>query len=113
MLKRKAYGHLEDWKKSRTVQGLLIGGARQVGKTTLVREFAREHYENVAEVNFHENKSAVETIGKAADSRDLFLRISALSRTEIVSSRLNFNGHPFFDFKIKVFKAVNLAGIIC
>ena len=87
MLKRKAYGHLEDWKKSRTVQGLLIGGARQVGKTTLVREFAREHYENVAEVNFHENKSAVETIGKAADSRDLFLRISALSRTEIVPGK--------------------------
>ena len=31
---------------------LLIRGARQVGKTHLVRDFAKSHFENVAEVNF-------------------------------------------------------------
>ncbi len=84
MLKRKAYKKLVSWKKNKTAQGLLIDGARQVGKTTLIREFARDHYKHVAEIDFYENKTAAKTIDAAVDTRDLLLRISALSRSELV-----------------------------
>jgi predicted AAA+ superfamily ATPase len=87
MLKRKAYAMLEAWKKNKTNQGLLVTGARQVGKTTLIREFAKANYERVAEVNFFENKDAVKTISEARDAKDLFMRITALSRTEILSGK--------------------------
>lgn len=54
-----------------------------MGKTTTIREFAAAHYERTAEVNFFQNESAVKTINEAKDARDLLLRISALSRTEL------------------------------
>jgi predicted AAA+ superfamily ATPase len=45
-LKRKAYNKLLQWKQEPERKPLLIRGARQVGKTTLVRQFAKEfiHY---------------------------------------------------------------------
>jgi predicted AAA+ superfamily ATPase len=43
---RKAYQRLLAWKTSQNRKPLLLRGARQVGKTTLVRQFAKEftHY---------------------------------------------------------------------
>lgn len=83
MLKRKITQKFIEWKKSKTSQALLVMGARQVGKTTSIRNFGLSHYENIAEVNFFQNASAVETIAAAQDAADLLLRISALSRTEM------------------------------
>ena len=84
MLQRSAYGQLMDWKRLKTQQGLLIMGARQVGKTTLVREFAANEYQRLAEVNFIESPQAVDTVSKASDAKDLLLRLSILAGTEIV-----------------------------
>ncbi len=55
MLKRKASAYLESWKNSKKGECLLIKGARQIGKTFAVREFARTSYESFIEINF-ENK---------------------------------------------------------
>ena len=41
MLKRKAYSFLVSWKATKKNECLLIKGARQIGKTFTVREFAR------------------------------------------------------------------------
>lgn len=87
MLRRKVIEQLEQWKSQKTSQGLLVMGVRQCGKTTAIREFARKHYEAIAEVNFYEDRRAVETVNAAMDARDLFMRISALSGTEIIPGR--------------------------
>ena len=62
MLKRKSLAQMERWFENRTHQDLLVTGARQVGKTYLTREFARTHWENVAEINFYENSEAKEAV---------------------------------------------------
>lgn len=41
MLKRKIISKLEAWKKTIASKALLIKGARQVGMTTVVRQFAK------------------------------------------------------------------------
>ena len=43
MLHRREIGHLEAWAGRRPHKSVVIRGARQVGKSTLVREFARSH----------------------------------------------------------------------
>ncbi len=48
--KRKLYQHLLSWKKSNRRKPLIIRGARQVGKSTLVREFSKE-YDTFVELN--------------------------------------------------------------
>ena len=87
MLERKATNMLQQWKDLKTTQALIVTGARQVGKTTLIRSFAQAHYSTVAEVNFYDNKQAVETVNAAVDANDFLLRISALSRTELRPER--------------------------
>jgi predicted AAA+ superfamily ATPase len=84
MLKRKAYEKLLFWKQNKARQGLLLTGARQVGKTFLVREFAREHYESFVEINLIDNRTAAEVLSEAKDADDLFMRISLLAEAELI-----------------------------
>ena len=55
MLKRKIYEKLLDWKSNRGQHCLLIKGARQVGKTYIVREFGKAEYDSFIEINFLEH----------------------------------------------------------
>ena len=41
MLYRKAYDYMLNWKSSKDKKALLITGARQTGKTYIVREFCK------------------------------------------------------------------------
>lgn len=84
MLKRKVTQQFEQWKAAKTSQALLVMGARQVGKTTSIREFGAANYQNVAEVNFFQNARAVEAVNEAVDAADLLLRISVLSRVDMI-----------------------------
>lgn len=43
------------WKESRHRKPLLLEGVRQVGKTWILKEFGRQHYENVAYFNFDDD----------------------------------------------------------
>lgn len=79
MLWRKLQETLAEWKRNRTRQALLVSGARQVGKTTAVRAFAKAEYGNLAEVNFLGNPVAVETVSRATGAGDLLMRLSVLS----------------------------------
>lgn len=51
---RDAIKELIKWKESRRRKPLIVEGARQVGKTWLVKEFAQAHYKNLAYINFEE-----------------------------------------------------------
>ena len=53
-MKRFAIKELEKWQNSPRRKPLIIEGARQVGKTWLVKEFASTHYKNLVYVNFEE-----------------------------------------------------------
>ena len=55
MLKRKILASLLQWKNNTGKMTLLINGARQVGKTYSITQFAREQYPNYIYINFDEN----------------------------------------------------------
>ena len=54
-MKRKITGHLVEWKNSSARKPLILNGARQVGKTFILREFGRENYKNTVYVNLESN----------------------------------------------------------
>jgi len=83
MLKRKAERELLFWKEHKTTQGLLVTGARQVGKTFLIREFAKKHYTSFVEINLFTDKEAARFLDTARDEDDLFARISVLAKSEL------------------------------
>ena len=49
---------LFDWKKSPRRKPLILNGARQVGKTWLLKAFGQSHFANVAYVNFDNDETA-------------------------------------------------------
>ena len=85
MLKRKIIEKIESWKQTKTGQGLLITGARQVGKTSAVEQFARDNYRSFLKIDFVERPDAVELIGEARSLDDLIVRITALASSPIAS----------------------------
>ena len=92
MLKRKVYDELLQWKINRNNKACLINGARQVGKTFSVREFAKRNYETVYELNFLEN-SRLKTIFSG----------SLDPETILASIRLNFPEKQFSAGKTLLF----------
>ena len=55
-MKRYAMQRLIEWKTSKKRKPLIIRGARQVGKTWLMKEFGKTHFENTAYINFDNNE---------------------------------------------------------
>ena len=55
MLKRKATDALVEWKNKNDKMTLVVRGARQVGKTFVIKDFAEKYYENYVYINFEEN----------------------------------------------------------
>lgn len=53
-MKRDLYKRLLQWKQDPDRQPLLVQGARQVGKTYLLKEFGAQEYKNLCYINFEE-----------------------------------------------------------
>ena len=68
-------------------QAMLVTGARQVGKTTLIRNLGREAFPHFVEINFLENPAARKMFENATDSSDLLLRLSALAGQSLVPGK--------------------------
>ena len=56
-MKRFITEKLVKWKDSNDRKPLILKGARQVGKTYILKEFGHENYENVAYFNFENNQN--------------------------------------------------------
>ena len=67
-MKRKLLDNLVEWKKSSWRKPLILEGARQVGKTYLLQEFGRTHYQNVVYVNFDQADPDIKELFAGATS---------------------------------------------
>ena len=56
---RSAINALLQWKNKDNRKPLIIMGARQVGKTWLMKEFGRTNYDKVAYISFYNNLSVL------------------------------------------------------
>ena len=78
MIKRKIINDLIAWKQNHKREALLIKGARQVGKTTIVREFASKNYKYFVEINFEQDPIAKDAFVGSRDVRTIISRLSAM-----------------------------------
>ena len=78
MLKRKVENEIVKWYQSGRKKSLLITGARQVGKTTAVREFARVHYSHFVEINFVKFPLAKQAFDGNLDTKTIITNLSTM-----------------------------------
>ena len=81
-MKRKVEKYLEVWLRGKTA--LLIDGARQVGKTYILKDFAVRHFKHLIYKNLFEDTDALATLKGARNAEDFLLRLSALVREPMV-----------------------------
>lgn len=85
MFQRKIYNKLLEWKlESSGKTALLIEGARRVGKSTVVEEFARNEYKSYILIDF--SKASKEVKGLFDDISDLnyiFLRLQLIFHVDL------------------------------
>lgn len=77
MLKRKAYQDLLNWKNNTRGKALCIIGARQIGKTTLIREFGKSEYKHFAEINFVTDKRAADIFNGKLTAEEIITNLTA------------------------------------
>ena len=87
MLFRKAYKDIKRWYDSNNKKALLIDGARQIGKTHLIRRFLKENSESYIELNLYENNLAKESFETINNAKELLVKISGLSRNPLIKGK--------------------------
>lgn len=78
MYKRKIIKFLSDWRKKTHKEALLIKGARQVGKTTIVREFGKKNYRSFVEINFELDPNAKTAFDGKRDTKTIIGNLSLM-----------------------------------
>lgn len=82
-MRRKIYSQLLRWKESESRKPLLLLGARQVGKTWIMREFGRNEYENVVYINCDEEPLMRDLFKVDYDIQRLLIAFQAISGQSI------------------------------
>ena len=72
-LKRNAIQDLIKWKSSEDRKPLVLKGARQVGKTWLMKEFGRQAYADTVYINFDSNSRMAELFAPDLDTERLIM----------------------------------------
>ncbi len=91
-MKRQILEALLDWKTEKNRKVLLLRGARQVGKTYIVRELSKE-FEHFVEVNFERNTDTHSFFDQNLDPVRICINLSAYFRVPIIEG----NTLLFFD----------------
>ena len=78
-MRRKLYDKLLEWKASASRKPLLLLGARQVGKTWLMKEFGRNEYDNVVYINCDDEPLMRDLFTADYDINRLLLAFQAIS----------------------------------
>ena len=82
-MRRSMYDKLVEWKSKLERKPLIIYGARQVGKTYLVEEFAKKNYEYCYSINFEFNEDARSIFSGNLDIRTLLMQLTTYQSTPI------------------------------
>ena len=84
MLNRKIWAKLESFKANADKKTLLLTGARQVGKTYIVEQFAKAMYRSFVEINFIKDSTAKAIFQDVADEKDVLRRLTAYAQGKLI-----------------------------
>lgn len=83
-MERFAMEQLILWKNRKNRKPMILKGARQVGKTWLMKEFGKRHYRYTAYVNFDNNRHMKDVFDSDYDIERILMAVNIASGTKIV-----------------------------
>ena len=85
-MKRFFIEKLKEWKSKANRKPLVLSGARQVGKTWLLKEFGRIAFKNTAYVNFDKNEELKAVFERGFDFKGIISAIQVVCNVDIIPS---------------------------
>ncbi|MEI6437018.1 MAG: AAA family ATPase, partial [Bacteroidota bacterium] len=82
-MKREIFQLFVEWKERENRKPLLVRGARQVGKTFTISEFANRQFANSVTINLEESPE-MKSIFKTNNPVSIIQELSVLKRTDII-----------------------------
>ena len=86
-MERKIIKDLIKWKESKNRKPLIIHGARQVGKTYILKQFGKENYDNLIYVNFETNQEFSSQISDTIDAKYIINKLELFYGEKIVPGK--------------------------
>ena len=86
-MKREIVNDLLKWKKSENRKPLIIHGARQVGKTYIIKQFGKEYYDNLIYVNFETNQELSSQVADSIDAKYLINKLELFYGEKIIPGK--------------------------
>lgn len=84
---RNIIKQLEEWKNKKHRKPLILAGARQVGKTYILKEFGKSSFSNVAYINCDDNELAKDLFLQDYDMQRIILAIGVITRQSIIPGK--------------------------
>ncbi len=82
-MKRDIYNQLLNWKNKSQRKPLILNGARQVGKTYILKQFGQNEYKKFAFFSLDRDQKVIEVFKKGGNVPDILLALSAISEVDI------------------------------
>ena len=86
-MERKIMNDLIIWKESKTRKPLILRGARQVGKTYILKEFGQKYYENIAYFNFDNDEELSGIFEHTKDPKRILEQLTLVCGQKIVPEK--------------------------
>lgn len=83
-MERFAMEKLLQWKDKKNRKPMILKGARQVGKTWLMKEFGRRYFKYTAYINFDNNKHMKDVFENDYDIERILMAVNIASGTKII-----------------------------
>ena len=77
MLKRKIQKVIQDYYRLGSNKVLLLDGARQIGKSYIIRYEGKKFFKNYIEINFLEDRNGEKLFSGVSTTKDFYLKLSA------------------------------------
>ena len=86
-MERLVMNKLVEWKKKKNRKPLILNGARQVGKTWLLKEFGKLHYEDVAYFMCDRDEEITRIFSSSFDIKRIIMQLSARMGKNIIPEK--------------------------
>ena len=86
-MKRKIMEKLRAWKSEKKRKPLILMGARQVGKTFVLKKFGKEEYENTVYINFEDNPRVCKLFEASLEPETILQSLTIEMDAEIVAGK--------------------------
>lgn len=86
-MERQIMNALVTWRQKADRKPLILLGARQVGKTWILKEFGRRYYDNVAYINCDNNPQVTDLFAQDYDMDRIIMTISAITGQTITAGK--------------------------